>query len=342
MNIGWQKKGAYGFVELNNQPVNAINLDIRKGLIEAVKWAEKEKLERVILSGVGRAFAAGADTKEFDRPPESPHLPEVINIIERSNVPWIAALHGAVLGGGAELALGCRYRIARADASIGFPEVTLGLIPGAGGTQRLPCLIGCSEALRMIPTGKPVSGSQALKIGLVDKVSDNPIIAASRVNLQTLRSFVPVSKRIALVSETAHFEAAQKIVTKRMRGQKAPLAAITLIKTAQTSTLKQGLKKERAKFMELRGSPESRALRHVFFAERAAKIPDNLKPMLKTPNRVTIIGGGTMGASIAFAFLNAGLSVVIVEADRKGVFRACEAVEKFIASSLSTGHIDLK
>ena len=131
MAVSWRKDGIYGFVLLDNPPVNAINREIRQGLLEAVDWAEKEGLERVILSGAGPAFAAGADAKEFDRAPEAPHLPDVLNHIESSTVPWIAALHGAVLGGGAELALACRYRVARSDASIGFPEVILGLVPGA-------------------------------------------------------------------------------------------------------------------------------------------------------------------------------------------------------------------
>ena len=138
MTVSWHREKNFGFVVLNNPPVNAINREIRQGLLDAVDWAESEELERVILSGAGPAFAAGADAKEFDRAPEAPHLPDVLNRIESSTVPWIAALHGAVLGGGAELALACRYRVARSDASIGFPEVILGLVPGAGGTQRLP------------------------------------------------------------------------------------------------------------------------------------------------------------------------------------------------------------
>ena len=141
MTVSWHREKNFGFVVLNNPPVNAINREIRQGLLDAVVWAESEELERVILSGAGRAFAAGADAKEFDRAPEAPHLPDVLNRIESSTVPWIAALHGAVLGGGAELALACRYRVARSDASIGFPEVILGLVPGLAARKDCRALL---------------------------------------------------------------------------------------------------------------------------------------------------------------------------------------------------------
>ena len=181
MAVTWHKHESCGFVVLNNPPINAINHNMREGLISAVKWAEREGLERVILSGAGRGFAAGADTKEFDHSAVAPHLPDVINYIEASTVPWIAAIHGVALGGGGELSLGCRYRIAQADATIGFPEVILGLVPGAGATQRLPRLIGLTEALKLIPTGKTISGRAALAIGLVNAIDDDPIIAAKLI-----------------------------------------------------------------------------------------------------------------------------------------------------------------
>ena len=175
----------------NNPPVNAINRAIRQGLSEALAWAESQQLSRVILSGAGGVFAAGADAGEFDTPPEAPHLPDVLQQIETSPVPWIAALHGAVLGGGAELALACRYRLARADASIGFPEVILGVVPGAGGTQRLPRLVGMMAALRLIPTGRPVSGDAAQQIGLVDAICDDPLASALQITDDQLAAAVP-------------------------------------------------------------------------------------------------------------------------------------------------------
>ncbi|MDC3234678.1 enoyl-CoA hydratase/isomerase family protein, partial [Candidatus Puniceispirillum sp.] len=207
--VTWHKHEGCGFVVLNNPPVNAINRDVRQGLINATKWAEREELERVILSGEGRGFAAGADTKEFDRPAVAPHLPDVINHIEDSTIPWIAAIHGAALGGGGELALGCRYRIARADATIGFPEVILGLVPGAGATQRLPRLIGLTEALKLIPTGKTISGGKAMAIGLVDAIDDDPITAAKLIDQKILIEVVPLNLTRAGADRTVNYEAAE-------------------------------------------------------------------------------------------------------------------------------------
>ena len=186
MAVTLHKQENCGFVMLNNPPVNAINQKMREDLVDAVTWAESEGLERVILSGMGRSFAAGADTKEFDQPAISPHLPDVVNRIETSTVPWIAAIHGTALGGGGELALGCRYRIARADATIGFPEVILGLVPGAGATQRLPRLVGLAEALKLIPTGKTISGKAAMTIGLVNAIDDDPVAAAKLIDQKIL------------------------------------------------------------------------------------------------------------------------------------------------------------
>ena len=331
MTVKWYRQGTCGFVELNNPPVNAINSDIRKGLIDAVKWAEAEGLERVILSGVGRAFAAGADTKEFDI--------HVVNYIEKSTVPWIAALHGAVLGGGSELALGCKYRIARSDATIGFPEVLLGLVPGAGGTQRLPRLVGFAEALSLIPTGKAISGSAAVTIGLVDLIDDNPVRAASLINQKKLDMALPVSMIKVFPVDTPKYDTARQIAAKRLRGQNAPLKAISLLEAAQSTSFAEGMQLERKEFLTLRQSPQARALRYIFFAERAAKAPNALRPDMKAPNHVAVIGGGTMGTSIAYAFLNAGIIVTIIESDHDGVQRASKAIEKIISSSLSSDRI---
>ena len=344
MAVTWHNHESCGFVVLNNPPVNAINHNMREGLISAVKWAEREKLKRVILSGSGRGFAAGADTKEFDHSPVSPHLPDVINCIEASTVPWIAAIHGAALGGGGELALGCRYRIARADATIGFPEVILGLVPGAGATQRLPRLIGLKEALKLIPTGKTISGRAAMAIGLVDAIDDDPINAAKLIDQKILSELVPLNLTKAGADKTVNYDAARQIAIRRMRGQEAPLTSISLLEMAQTTTFDDGMQKERAAFLALRASSQARALRHIFFTERAAKKPPkaiatqkfNLKPL----DHVVVIGGGTMGSGIAYAFLNASIRVTILESDDPGIKRANTAIDKIISASLASGHID--
>lgn len=344
MAVTWHKHQGCGFVVLNNPPVNAINHNMREGLISAVKWAEGEELKRVILSGLGRGFAAGADAKEFDYPPVSPHLPDVIKYIEASTIPWIAAVHGAALGGGGEIALGCRYRIARADATIGFPEVMLGIVPGAGATQRLPRLIGLTEALKLIPTGRTISGRVAMAIGLVQAIDDDPINAAKLIDQRTLSEAVPLNLTKLGADKTVNYDAARQVAIKRMRGQEAPLTAISLLEIAQTATFDDGMQKERTAFLALRASSQARALRHIFFTERAAKKPptaiatqkSNLKPL----DHVLVIGGGTMGSGIAYAFLNANIRVTILETDDPGMQRANTAIDKIISASLASGHID--
>ena len=344
MAVTLHKQENCGFVMLNNPPVNAINQKMREDLVDAVTWAESEGLERVILSGMGRSFAAGADTKEFDQPAIAPHLPDVVNRIETSTVPWIAAIHGTALGGGGELALGCRYRIARADATIGFPEVILGLVPGAGATQRLPRLVGLAEALKLIPTGKTISGKAAMTIGLVNAIDDDPVAAAKLIDQKILSEAVPLSLMKAGTDKTVNYDTARQIAIRRMRGQEAPLTAISLLETAQTATFDDGMQKERNAFLALRASSQARALRHIFFAERAAKKPpkaiETQKPTLKPLNHVIVIGGGTMGSGIAYAFLNANIRVTILESDDAGMQRANTAIDTIISASLASGHID--
>jgi len=340
MAVSWRKDGIYGFVQLDNPPVNAINRDMRQGLLDAAEWAEMEGLKRVIVSGAGSAFAAGADAKEFDMPPEAPHLPDVLNRIEASKVPWIAALHGAVLGGGAELALACRYRVARPDANIGFPEVILGLVPGAGGTQRLPRLVGPEGALKMVPTGKAISGRQAKKSGLVDAIGDNPVQLASAITPQELERAVPTGALQIAAIDSAHYDAAKKNAARRLRGQTAPLKAIDLLNVAQTESLDAGMKIERAVFLDLRQSDQARALRYIFFAERGAKIPAILREEMTMPDHVAVIGGGTMGAAIAYGFLNAGVKITLLETGDAGIERASATIETLISNSLSSGRID--
>ena len=249
-------------------------------------------------------------------------------------------MHGAVLGGGAELALACRYRVARSDASIGFPEVILGLVPGAGGTQRLPRLVGLVEALKLVPTGKAISGRQAKDIGLVDEVDDDPLDFATTIDGERLKMAVPVGKSNTVTVDETHYETAIALAKKRKRGQIAPLKAIDLLRVAGTKTLEEGMKRERKIFLDLRQSDQARALRHIFFAERSAKIPSHLKGEMKTPDHVAIIGGGTMGAAIAYAFLSTGVEVVILETGVEGMARASANIETLISTSLSSGRID--
>ncbi|GHE03298.1 enoyl-CoA hydratase [Defluviimonas sp. 20V17] len=339
MAVSRVRDGMCGHVQLNNPPINGIDRAVRRGLLEAVDWAEAEGLERVILSGAGRAFAAGVDAREFDLAPEPPHLSDVLDRIERSHVPWIAAIHGQALGGGAEIALACRYRIARPDATLGLPDVTLGMVPGAGGTQRLPRLSGIEVALDLIATGRVVSGVEAKRIGLVDALGDDPVAAAATLRAARLGLAVPVGKLNPGDAPPEVFEAARRTAARRMRGQVAPLRAIELIARSCTATLAQGLEAERATVLELRASDQGRALRHAFFAERSARAPGWLRAGPAPLRQVAVVGGGILAAGLAYALLNAGLGVTLLEADTEGVVRARANGEKFIEADLARGRI---
>jgi 3-hydroxyacyl-CoA dehydrogenase len=338
MAVLCRKDGLTGYVELDNPPVNAIGLAIRQGLLDAVEWAERERLERVIVTGRGRVFAAGGDAREFDLPPEPPHLPDVLNRIETSFVPWIAAAHGVALGGGLELMLACRYRIAAPGTQLGLPEVTLGIVPGAGGTQRLPKLAGLGAALDLIPSGRSLSAVEAKALKLIDEIADDPQEAAEMINSELLSTFVPVGDLPSPDADAAAFEAARATTATRMRGQVAPLKAIDLAEQACRLDLKEGLKAERAMFLELRNSEQARALRHIFFAERAAGPDERIGAVtVPEPGAVCVVGGGTMGAGIAYALLIAGMDVTVIETDAAGVDRAKANVENLIDAGLKRG-----
>ena len=338
MAVVMRKDGRVGYVELDNPPVNAMGLEMRKGLLEACEWAETEDLERVIVSGRGRVFAAGGDAREFDAPPVEPHLPDVLNRIEESPIPWIAAAHGAALGGGLELMLACNYRIAAPGTQLGLPEVTLGVVPGAGGTQRLPRLVGMEEALKMIPTGRPIKAEYAKEIGLLDEVDADPVYFAELTNPEWLDMKVPVGELNAGETAADVFEAATAEASKKMRQQVAPVRAIELLQLAQKLPLKEGMAEERACFVTLRNSEQSKALRHIFFAERGARAPAWLKGAeVPELSEIAVVGGGTMGAAIAYALLSAKYKVILLETDADGVERAKGNVERLFASGVKRG-----
>ncbi|SFL68906.1 FAD-dependent oxidoreductase [Shimia aestuarii] len=342
MSVTFRREGPVAYVELDNPPVNAIGLSIRQGLMDALDWiAEEAHLDRVILSGKGRAFAAGADAREFDAAPMPPHLPDVIRRMEQCDVPWIAAVDGVALGGGCELVLGCHYRIAAPGALIGLPEVTLGVIPGAGGTQRLPRLVGLDTALQMISTGKPVNAARALEIGLVHEVAEDVNFAAEEVNAELLTTLPALADLPGPEMDANAVNAARVNASKKTAQQIAPQRAIDLIAASCSEPFETAMLKERATFLDLRQGDQARALRHAFFAERAAKAPERLKAV-PTPEltHVAVVGGGTMGAGIAYALLNAGLRVTVLETSAEGVERAQANVKKIIAASLKRGLIN--
>ncbi|WP_170789410.1 enoyl-CoA hydratase-related protein [Ruegeria lacuscaerulensis] len=275
MAVDVWRQGAVGFVRLNNPPVNAIGLSVRQGLWDALAWVQAQKgLSRVVLHGSQRVFAAGADAREFDAPPVAPHLPEILNGIEASDVPWVAAITGVALGGGCELALACRYRIAAPGVRIGLPEVTLGVVPGAGGTQRLPRLIGIAAAVDLIATGKLVPAEQAEALGLVDSIAEDPVDVARLLDVGTLELSVPPGLRDWPAADDTAIAAARADVVQRMPHQIAPPRAIDLVALCATTPLSDAMAQERAAFLDLRQGAQARALRHIFFAERAVRGQD--------------------------------------------------------------------
>jgi 3-hydroxyacyl-CoA dehydrogenase len=325
-------------VFIDNPPVNGLGAAVRSHLMRELERALADPgVEAIVLAGKGAQFSAGADIREFGKepPPGTPSLPDVIDAIERSTKPVVAAIHGVAAGGGLELALGCHARVASPEARLGLPEVTLGIIPGAGGTQRLPRLTGIREALGLITEGKLIPAAKAKTLGIIDEVVTGDLLSAAieRAAKTPLRR----TSELPLAPDPAAIAEAEKAAVKS-RGFEAPPAAIEAVKAAGSP---EGFRKEREIFLKLLGSTQSKALRHVFFAEReAAKIPDVPK---ETPTRdvaaAGVVGCGTMGGGIAMSFANAGIPVTIVENDAVALERGLEKIRGLYESSLSKGRL---
>ena len=324
MSVQHYRNGRAAVIEIDRPPVNAINHDIRTGLVAALTAiAGDDKVERIILSGAGDVFAAGADAGEFGLQMIQPDLPAVVAALEAATVPAIAVIKGVCLGGGLELALACRWRIASPTARLGLPEVILGVVPGSGGTQRLPRLVGMKAALSMIPTGRHVGAAEALEIGLIDQQEEDPFAAALAMHLDDLDARPPISKLPPPRSEPEIAEAALVKARRRMPRQSAPEEAVRLVELAASHSFEDGLEAERATFLRLRDGDECRALRHIFFAERGARAPARLKAVRPASLANTVvIGGGSMGAGIAHALARAGSAITLIERDDEAVHAA--------------------
>ena len=324
MSVQHYRNGRAAVIEIDRPPVNAINHDIRTGLVAALTAiAGDDKVERIILSGAGDVFAAGADAGEFGLQMIQPDLPAVVAALEAATVPVIAVIKGVCLGGGLELALACRWRIASPTARLGLPEVILGVVPGSGGTQRLPRLVGMKAALSMIPTGRHVGAAEALEIGLIDQQEEDPFAAALAMHLDDLDARPPISKLPPPRSEPEIAEAALVKARRRMPRQSAPEEAVRLVELAASHSFEDGLEAERATFLRLRDGDECRALRHIFFAERGARAPARLKAVRPASLANTVvIGGGSMGAGIAHALARAGSAITLIERDDEAVHAA--------------------
>jgi 3-hydroxyacyl-CoA dehydrogenase len=342
-----ERHGSIGVIIIDNPPVNAIAPSVREGIAAAaVELTEDSRVAALVLHCAGSTFMAGADIKKLGAAPSRVTSADVIQQLEDLPKPVVAALQGNALGGGLEFALGCHYRCAAPSTSVGLPEVNLGLIPGAGGTQRLPRLVGVEKALDMIISGKPVSAREALETGLVDRLLDGRDVLAEAIvyTLELVAHGTTVRKtretRIAHAPDQVFSSAAQGAAGTR-RGEQAPLKAIEAVRAAVEHSFAAGMRREKELFAACRDSAQSRALRHLFVAERlAGKVPGIEKTTgTRSIQRVGVIGAGTMGRGIAMACANAGLPVILVEAQAAALDRALSAVRDTYAGSVSKGRM---
>ncbi|MDS9469286.1 3-hydroxyacyl-CoA dehydrogenase NAD-binding domain-containing protein [Paracoccus sp. MBLB3053] len=338
------RQGEIATVTVDNPPVNALGLALRQGLWDAVATLDADPAVRaVVLICAGRTFIAGADVTEFGKPPVAPHLPDLVARIESAEKPWIAAIHGSALGGGFEVALGCRFRVALPEASVGLPEVTLGIIPGAGGTVRTPRLCGVATAVDMATTGKPMRAPKALAAGLIDAVIEGDLLTGA---VEFARAAIaqplplPVSQRGIEAPEAGFWAEAEASVAKSAKGAAAPARALAAIRKAAEAPFDEAMGFERTTFLELRGTEQAAALRAVFFAERAAPRPAALRDVAPLPLKtVAVIGGGTMGAGIIAALRDAGLPVILIERDDEAVARGLANVAKVFDGGVKRGKL---
>jgi 3-hydroxyacyl-CoA dehydrogenase len=316
LSIG--REGPVAVVTIDNPPVNALSHAVRAGLAEAAGTLVPEAgVRAVLLICAGRTFLAGADIREFDQPFRPPGLGEVVDRIADSPVPWVAAIHGTAFGGGLEVALGCHWRIAVPSAQVGLPEVRLGIIPGAGGTQRLPRVAPLATAVEMVTTGNPLAAPAALGAGIIDRLAEGDLREAGLALAREVM-VVPVRRMDPAPADDggADWAALAAEVARRARGQESPGRALEALRAAFRLPLAEGLRAERAIIEPLFASPQSLALRHAFFAERAVAKPPGLGEAKPRPlDRIVVAGGGLMGAGIAAAALGAGLAVTLIERD---------------------------
>jgi 3-hydroxyacyl-CoA dehydrogenase len=327
---------------IDNPPVNAMGQAIRQGLADALKAAEADDgVHAIVIRGGGTLFSGGADITEFSKPPMEPGLPQLVDAIEACAKPVVAAITGTCFGGGLEVALGCHYRVATASAKLGLPEVKLGILPGAGGTQRLPRVVGIEAALGMIVSGDPIGGGQAAKIGLVDKLVDEAVLSNEAV---AFARTVDGPRRTGDRTATAEPGVFEKFATenaRRIKGLDAPKACIEAVKLSTELPLAEGLERERDFFMRLVQGDQSKAMRHVFFAERAAAKIDGLPKdtQLRTVAKVGVIGAGTMGGGISMNFLSAGIPVTIVEMAQDALDRGTGVMRKNYEATAAKGRL---
>jgi 3-hydroxyacyl-CoA dehydrogenase len=346
----FEKRGDVGIIWINNPPVNAISVGVREAIIDGVtKLAQDPELKAGILACEGRTFMAGADITEFGKPPLSPSLHDAIKAVENSAKPIVAAIHGTAFGGGLEVALACHYRVAVASAKVGLPEVKLGLLPGAGGTQRLPRLIGVEAALGMIVSGDPIPATHAAKAGVIDKLIEGDLLEGAVTYAKDLVARKAPLRKVRDIDVDAgkvpagFFEEARKRIAREKKNLFAPQRIVDALEAA-TLPFEKGMARERELFIQCAQNSQSKALQHVFFAERkAANVPNLDKSVTKRDIRsVAIIGAGTMGGGIAMNFLNVGIPVTLLEMKQEALDRGVAVIRKNYENTASKGKLTLE
>lgn len=334
-----------GIITIDYPPVNALSQSVRQGLLDAiVQFENNDDIAAIIVRCLGKTFIAGADIKEFGTAPLEPHLPDVVNRIEACKKPVIASLFGTSLGGGFEVALACHYRVAISGAKVGLPEVNLGLIPGAGGTQRLPRIVGCKKAIEMITSGKHYSVDSLAETDLIDALFDaNADLQTQSIDWVTSRlaaNTLPCKAigNLAVIDDISNWQESINLVAKKARGKEAPVVAAQVIQKTTEKNILDGMQVEREAFIQLRDSEQSAALRYVFSSERkAAKTA--IKAEAYDVKNVGVIGGGTMGSGIATAFLTSGFNVVLLEQNDAALQAGFEKIKRNFVSNIKRGRM---
>lgn len=343
-SVSIETMGGVMLATVDNPPVNALSHAVRAGLESAVAAAEAaDEIRALVIRCAGTGFMAGADIREFGQPMREPQLPELVLRIEACTKPVIAAIHGHALGGGLEVAMACHYRIATDGAQLGLPEVKIGLVPGAGGTQRLPRLIGLTAALEMITTGNPVVAARAVELGLIDRIASGDLLAQAKDYATELAALGGAPRRVGSLAfparDAAALDAARAMVAKRQRGLEAPPRAIDAVELGFQYPLPEASARESLICRELMAGFQSRALRHVFAAERAVSRLDALPGVERPVVRVAVVGAGVMGRGIVAATAEAGIAVTLIGRSRDRVDQTLALIGKSWRTAMERGKL---
>ena len=350
--VSYEVRGSIGLIQMNNPPVNAlsVNKGVVQGLLDAIKAGDHDpRVNAYLIIGAGKNFSGGADISEFGQPksPGMATLADLLAYMDTVTKPIVAALSGPTMGGGFELALTCHYRLASATTIVALPEVKLGILPGAGGTQRLPRIIGAEQGLKVMTSGEFMSANQAQGLGVVDEIIEGDLLEGSltwvKRNLKNNLPIARVSERsIEMSGDPKDFiDEAREVVLKKWRGYPAPGAIVNCVEAALTKPFKEGLQVERRNFEHLVSTEESKSLRHLFFSERQANkvvgLSKDVAPL--QVNSIAVIGAGMMGAGIAMNFLNVGLSVVIIDTSDETLNKGIETIKKNYLATVKKGRL---